>query len=822
MILVRNYKLELVPNLKSFTFDCVETITLKIKNKSKLIKLDMVNLNIHECKLYCENKLTNIKIKINNDKLMIMPMVFIHGKIKLIINYSGHINNNLTGFYRSQYAVSKNKTEFIATTQLEPTYAKMLFPCYDEPHMKSTFDINILVDENLVALSNMPLQSKTKQNKRYLYRFQTTPPMSTYLLYIGVGKFEFVTDYVNNTMIRIVTTRKNQLECEFALKLAKKFLVYYENYFGINFQLPKLDLIAIPDFAAGAMENWGAITFREAYLLYDKQKSTVKTKQLIAEVISHELAHQWFGNLVTMKWWNDLWLNESFATFLAIKSIQNFFPRWHYWDQFLEQSMNSSMQLDSLYSTHPIDTNVKKPTEINEIFDEISYEKGCCILRMLEHYIGEQNMRMCLKNYITSNIYQNATGDEFWDSIDNTLQKQIKKIMKIWITQKGFPILEIKNIDNESILIQQQRFLPNKKDRHDNTLWNIPITIGIKEKHRYLLTNKTKQIKLDNLFPIVNTSRSTFLRINYKVQLLTKFIPFIKSRKLPYIDRWSIQNDCFTFCIYNRIGIKKYLELLDAYVNENDYLCLMDILNNLNFLYLLTVKTSFEKIIKKYLLNYFDNTYKKFDWNKNKNNLYILLRNAMFIALGKLGKTTITEKAKIKFKRYKKTKNLDPDLCEVVFTLVAWVGDINTYHDLIKLYNDAVTEEEKLVILTALCNFKDDKLLIKTLDFSLTPHVRSQNMHLLVINMVNNQYGRELIWPWIKDNWNAIISKVGLHNLILNKIVSNLSKLNDLQILQDIDSFFKNQKTDYGITMTLKQTLEAIKINHNFMTTLKI
>ena len=250
------------------------------------------------------------------------------------------------------------KQKYLATTQFEAADARRAFPCWDEPEAKATFDISIVAHNKFTAISNMPAVSKKRMGNCTLYKFAKTPIVSTYLIYLGVGEFEYLSSKIGKVQIRVVTTKGNKSKAKFSLDLGKKLLTSYEKYFGIKYPLPKLDLIAVPDFAAGAMENWGAITFRETILLYDPKTSSTRTKQFIAEVISHEIAHQWFGNLVTMKWWNDLWLNESFATFMATKFVDKFYPEWDLWNQFVEDAMNVAMGLDSLKTTHPIDVNV--------------------------------------------------------------------------------------------------------------------------------------------------------------------------------------------------------------------------------------------------------------------------------------------------------------------------------------------------------------------------------------------------------------------------------------------------------------------------------
>ena len=290
-----------------------------------------------------------------------------------MINFVGTLNDKLVGFYRSKYEY-KGKEKYLATTQFEAADARRAFPCWDEPEAKATFDVSLIVDNNLTALSNMPVVSKKKLGKKTSFRFNTTPVMSTYLLYLAVGEFEFLQGKLGKTLVRIVTTKGKKEQGKMALVFTKQFLSYFQKYFKISYPLPKLDMIAIPDFASGAMENWGAITFRETVLLYDPKTSSTDTMQHIAEVIAHEIAHQWFGNLVTMKWWNDLWLNESFATFMATKAVDKIYPEWDFWDQFLISEMTGGLSLDSLKSSHPIDVDVKSPAEVRQIFDEIQLQ----------------------------------------------------------------------------------------------------------------------------------------------------------------------------------------------------------------------------------------------------------------------------------------------------------------------------------------------------------------------------------------------------------------------------------------------------------------
>jgi tricorn protease interacting factor F2/3 len=816
-----NYTLTFEPDLKKFTFNGIESITADCKKLTNSITMHCAELKITSCKVTSKGKIIKSSPKTNEKKEELEIKLFekVKGEITIDLKFQGILNDRLLGFYRSQYT-QNGKTKYLATTQFEAADARRAFPCWDEPEAKATFDISIIADNKFTAISNMPIKSKKKIGSKTMYNFLKTPVVSTYLIYLGVGEFEYLTGKVGKIQIRVITTKGNKSKGRFSLDLGKKLLVSYEKYFGIKYPLPKLDLIAVPDFAAGAMENWGAITFRETILLYDSKTSSTRTKQFIAEVISHEIAHMWFGNLVTMKWWNDLWLNESFATFMATKFVDKFYPEWNLWDQFIEDAMNSAMGLDALKTTHPIDVKVNSPAEIREIFDVISYDKGGCVLRMLENYVGETNFRAGLKKYLSSFKYGNAQGQDLWNAIGKASKMPVSDMVNSWLKQPGFPQVEITQNDN-SLLLKQSRFLMESTPKTQNGLWHIPITYGLgKETKTILLTKKSTTVKTPSGPGFVaNFGRTGFYRVKYDDGILLDLKMLVDQKQIHHVDRWAIQNDLFALCVAGKEDIKNYLDFSDAYFDEDSYLPQTNVANNLNFLSLLTFFEDFSDEIHEYAINYFRKILSNLGWEQQKSDRHTdaFLRGFSIFALGKLGDELILEQANLKFKAFlKNPSTLHPDIREPVFSLVAWTGNTKTHSQFVTLYKNAKTMEEKLRFLGALCYFRDEKLLIKTLQFSQTSEVRSQNMQLPIMRIAANPYGKKILWPWLKKNWSKMGKKVGYGNPLFNRIVASIVLIADDSMESEIKVFFKKNPTP-GTERTQSQTLERIRIHSKFL-----
>ena len=821
-----NYKLTFEPDLKKFTFDGLESISINCKKSVNIITMNCAELKIKSCIVKSGQKIIESTPKINEKKeeLQIKLGEKIRGLCTVDLEFEGILNDRLLGFYRSKYQ-QNGKTKYLATTQFEAADARRAFPCWDEPEAKATFEISIIADNKFTAISNMPIKTKKKTGNKTTYNFQKTPLVSTYLIYLGVGEFEYLTGKAGKIQIRVVTTKGNTSRGKFSLELGKKLLTSYEKYFGIKFPLPKLDLIAVPDFAAGAMENWGAITFRETILLYDPKTSSTRTKQFIAEVISHEIAHMWFGNLVTMKWWNDLWLNESFATFMATKFVDKFYPEWDLWNQFVEDAMNVAMGLDSLKTTHPIDVKVNSPAEIREIFDAISYDKGGCVLRMLENYVGEPNFQKGLKKYLSDFKYKNAEGQDLWDAIGKASGMPVTAMINTWLKQPGFPLVEI-NQDGNNLKIKQKRYLLESDKKFSKGLWSIPLSLGLeKETSKTLFSKKSMSVKLpkNTIGFVANYGRKGFYRVKYDEGILLDLKMLVDQKRIPPIDRWAIQNDLFSLCVSGDEQVRNYLDFSDAYFDEDSYLASVNVAHNLASLYFRAFDEKFIEEIRSYAINYFRKILSNLGWEPQKSDKHTdaLLRTFTIAVLGKMNDDSVTDEAIRKYQKFLKSpSSLSPDLIETICSIAAWNGNSKTFAELKKLYTNAKTMEEKLRFLGAMCGFQDKKLLVKTLNFSQTPEVRSQNMQLPIMKVAGNPYGDKVLWPWLKKNWKNINKKVGHGNPLFNRIVASIAGVADDSMENEIKLFFKNNPTP-GTERTQSQTLERIRINSKFLRTMR-
>ncbi|MFQ6011445.1 MAG: M1 family metallopeptidase [Nitrososphaerales archaeon] len=649
----------------------------------------------------------------------------------LDVTFQGKVTEDLVGFYKAPY-----ENTYMLTTQFEAASARRMFPCIDHPDYKATFALNVVIDKELDVISNMPIRTVEEHPSGKKVSFHETPRMSTYLLYLGIGNFEEIRDKFENIDLIVATPPNQSDKGKFALQATKDSMQFYHKYFGIPYELPKIHLLAIPEFAAGAMENWGAITFREIVLLVD-EKSTVSIKKAVVEVVAHELAHQWFGNLVTMRWWNDLWLNESFATFVAYKVVHSIHPEWKAWEDFLNDETAGAMSRDSLRNTHPIEVVVNSPSEIEQIFDSISYGKGASILRMIEAYMGPEEFRVGVANYLRKFELANATGDDLWTSLEDTAKRPIKRVVNEWLKKPGFPMITV-SYDKGKLLLRQERFLISGES--GDGIWPIPLTMKVDGEDMVLLMDEeTKELDVKEPTSLkVNVDRTGFYRVHY-----TDLYQKVWRSDLSSFDTWGLISDALAFVVSRRMQFQDYLEILKWHNEETEYLPVFEISDQLSFLDSI-IPSRVSEISK----DFHSVQIKRLEGSKDENS--VMLRGIM------MGRLAMVDEG---YARSLGSKMEEYDSVEVdarSAVAVAYARSSGNFDELEKRYTESRGDEERSRFLRALMSFKDSRLVSKSFEMAFTKKVKRQDVTTMIMSAARNREAREIAWNWIKSNYDKL------------------------------------------------------------------
>jgi puromycin-sensitive aminopeptidase len=740
------------------------------------------------------------------------------GEAELSLKFKGKLADNMRGFYKSRFKHGETE-KILATTQFESTDARRAFPCIDEPEAKAIFDVTMIVPKEHEAISNtIPMDIAEHEAGYKVVRFAPTPKMSTYLLAFISGELESVEGKnKDGVLIRVFTTPGKKQHAEFALEVAKKSLEFYTEYFGIPYPLPVLDMIGAPDFASGAMENWGAVTYRESALLVDPDHTATESKQWVALVIAHELAHQWFGNLVTMKWWTDLWLNEGFASYIEYLAVDHIFPEWEIWKQFVASDLSAALRLDSLKSTHPIEVPVNHPNEISEIFDAVSYSKGASVIRMLAEHLGEKVFRKGLHNYLKRHSYGNAETKDLWNALEEVSGKPVGKIMSEWTSRGGYPVIRIEE-KKKGFELRQSRFFasePVRKATSDKTIWRVPLIWAAGKKEvRFIFSRK-----LDFAFGYkkgakLNIRETGLYRVSYSPELLSEFAPLISEKKLSAVDRLGLVRDVFALAESGEVETPEALKILSAYKDEDEYIVWREIVSGLARLSTALSGTETYELLKEFRKKIFSPAAKRIGWLPKKGEVHTapMMRDMLIYQAGATGDQEIIDEAVRQFNEYVKGGSAPhKDVRTAVYYLAARSGDSSTFEKLQTLHRGAKLPDERERLEESLGLFKDKKLLEKALTYALTKDVRPQDFAHIYGSVARNKVGRELAWQFLKKNWKKLIKIYGVGGLRTSRTVEPLSSFNDEIFAKEIEKFFKGQKV--GLERTVAQTLERIRSN---------
>ena len=826
-----HYDIEIEPDLKKFTFSGSESVALIIRRPTSRVVLHAADLKIAKAELRSPMggaPLAAKRIKWDKEKETVtleFGRKLKKGPAELDLVFTGELNDKMHGFYRTAYTV-KGEKRWGAATQFEATDARRCFPCWDEPACKATFQAALTVPESVVVLSNMPPQqwSKAKAGWKRV-RFEKTPRMPTYLLAFVVAELECLeANDANGVPVRVWTRPGVKEQGQFALEQGCHTLAYFADWFGIPYAFPKLDMVALPDFAAGAMENWGLVTYRETALLVDPVNSSQAARQRVAAVVDHELAHQWFGNYTTMEWWTDLWLNEGFASYMGPKATDHRFPAWDIWTQYLTDDYLAALHEDSLKNSHPVEVPVKNPSEIREVFDAISYSKGSVVNRMVEHYLGEDSFREGLNRYLASHAYGNATTMDLWAALEKVSGKPIKKMMAGYTRQPGYPVLTVKSRQNNGQLqldLEQKRFLVDGGRDSQQLLWQIPVGVqaaGAQRPQFETMTKRRHRVSLDlheGAWVKLNPGQSGFYRTAYSEDLWQRLIPAVASKALPTVDRLGLLDDAFALARAGTLRTSSALRVLDAYRSETDFSLWMVIAGVLGSLDNLTVRERFHEKFVGSACDFFAPIAAQMGWEKKPSDghLEAMLRALAIRNLGGYRDQATIAEARGRFASFLKNGVLDPDLRQPVYSLLAENGHAKEWSQLRRLYRSSDLQEEKARLLRAAGNCRDEAVLREVLAYSLSSDVRFQDTWIVIVGVGSHAAGRSLAWKFVKKHWKTFIDRYlggGLN--LLNRIIGITAGFTAQDQLEDAAAFFKRHRAA-GIERAVNKSLEMARSN---------
>ncbi|KAG9244597.1 aminopeptidase-like protein [Calycina marina] len=737
----------------------------------------------------------------------------------LAIKFGGTINHSMAGFYRSKYkppvtpaaSVPKDGDSHVMfSTQFESCDARRAFPCFDEPNLKATFDFEIEIPDDQVALSNMPEKS-TRSSKpgTKIVSFDTTPIMSTYLLAWAVGDFEYIEDFTKRKYkgkplpVRVYTTRGLKEQAQYALDHAPQVIDYFSEIFDIDYPLPKSDLLAVHEFTHGAMENWGLVTYRTTAVLFDEKTSDAKYKNRIAYVVAHELAHQWFGNLVTMDWWNELWLNEGFATWVGWHATDKIHPDWNVWPQFIAEGMQTAFTLDSLRSSHPIEVPVKDALDVDQIFDSISYLKGSSVIRMLAAHLGQDVFLKGVSNYLKAHAFSNATTNDLWSALSEASEQDIHALMEPWIRKIGFPVVTVAEEPGQ-IGVKQNRYLGtgDAKPEDDDTTWWVPLGLqgkaGVKEVASIALTKKADTIRDTNdSFYKLNVDTTGFYRTNYPPSRLATLGKQID--RLSLSDKIGLVGDAGALSVSGDASTTGLLSLTEGFSAETDFLVWSQVLSSLG-----TIKSCFsenEEIsngLKKFILKLIGPTVDKLGWKASPTDdiLTTQLRAQMIMSAGMNGHSDVIAEAQRRFELYFSGKDqsaVDPNLRAAIYGIAIRYGGLSEFNFLKKEWETTSSVDGKEITLRALGRIQTPELFKAYINFAFT-NVATQDAHIAAMALSVNSKTRHGLWAYIQENFDPLLKKLSDNMVIWDRFIRlSLNRFSDEKMGNEIAVFFADK-----------------------------
>ncbi len=816
-----HYVLELTPNREKKTFAGKVTISgKKTSRPSQRITLHQKGLKVSSAIIVKHDKKgdqqvsvarINVQEKFNEVRLHTENMVY-PGNYTITLEFSGVITRNMNGIYPCFFEHDGKQQQLIAT-QFESHHAREVFPCIDEPEAKATFDLTLTTPKNETVLANTPVKSQETHGDKIVSTFETTPKMSTYLLAFAYGNMSYLESKTKDgVIVRTYATPDNVAFTQFALDTAVKTLEFYNEYFDIPYPLEKCDMVALPDFASGAMENWGLITYREQTLLVDPANTSLGTKQYVAMVVAHELAHQWFGNLVTMRWWTDLWLNEGFASWIEYLAVDHLFPEWQMWTQFAVDEQQRAYKLDALEHTHPVEVPVRHPDEIRSIFDTISYSKGASVIHMLHEYLGAEVFRDGLRHYLSLHKWGNTDTVDLWAALEDISGKPVKDFMHAWTSQSGFPLLEAV-VRSEKVQLKQERFYLNpEQEKRDDTTWPIALLSG-EENVPDLFKSKQTTIEVPDAPSLkFNRGQSGFYRTIYSVEHIQRLGELVQNNQLAPLDRLGILSDLFEASKAGRFSTVDALQFLSHFGEESDN-AVWDVMASsvLSVRAVMddeTLRDQMKPFIRALVAKQLDRLgWKSYDGESHFDQL--LRPTILGLAAGADEESVVKECLK-RFDAMTKPEDIDPDLRSVVYaTAVRIRDDGDTFDKLFAMHESSTNSEERTTIAAALSSFKKPELYKRALALIDTDSVRHQDVAYWIAYSFGNRFAKRETWAWMKDHWQWLADNLGSDLSFYRFPMFAASSFSNRDFLKEYKEFFL-PKMEPAFERAINQGIEVL------------
>ena len=814
------YELRLRPLLDEARFVGTVRIELTVDTPTDLLVLNAAELTITSCEV--DSTPAQWALDDATERLLVTPPSTIEpGHAVLTLGFEGVLNDKLRGFYRSTYTDDDGVEQVIACSQLQATDCRRAFPCWDEPEFKAVFGVTLDVDAGLTAISNGPEIERNDADGRSVITFGDTMVMSTYLVAFVVGRLEVTpTVDVDGTPLRIVHVPGKGHLTEFGLDVGAFCLRWFQEYYGIAYPGEKVDLVALPDFAAGAMENLGCITFRESLLLVDPATSTQNERQLVADVVAHELAHMWFGDLVTMRWWNGIWLNEAFATFMEVAACEAYRPDWQRWTSFgVERSV--AFDTDSLLSTRSVEFEVRSPADCEGMFDVLTYQKGGALLRMLEKYLGEDRFREGVNHYLRTHAYANTETNDLWDAIEATSGEPVRRIMDSWIWQPGYPLVSASIVDG-AVELRQRRFVFSAADRDaiEPQTWAIPVHVRVGDTTTTLLLDtETATVELpgtsNDVAVIVNAGGHGFFRVAYADELRQR-IDADTLGTLSTLERYNLVDDAWAATVAGEMSATELVAFLHGFVGEREHAVWQAITIALRGLGRLLddgpTLDAFRATVRQLASPALDALGEPGTAGDHESDLDRKLRGLLVGAVGVLGGDTDVQ---ARCKKWFDAANadptsVDPELISAATNVVAATGDAATYDDMRRRFAAAGTPQEQLRHLYALAEFDDEALLLSTCEFAMSSSVKSQNAPFLLRAAIANRRHGAAAWGFVREHWDEANTRFPSNTIV--RMIDSVKLLNTAELVDEAASFFADHPIEQA-TKTLDQVLERQRVN---------